>query len=162
MPGTAQEILTILVADKRLSQKDADVVTTESLSSGESVEVILKRKRMVSDADIARAKAKSLGIPFVTLTGRAISSDTISFIPEPVIRRYSLIPFQFDTNTNELSIAMVDPLDFQVIEFLEQKSGKRVRAYMALKDDIAAAIDVAYTQNIGENVSAAVYQDGGV
>ncbi len=156
MSATAQEILNILVEDHRITREDADAVTTESLSSGESIESILKRKRAVSEFDLSRARAKSLGIPFTTLAGKAIAPDIISYIPEPVIRRYVLLPFQFDATTNSLSVAMVDPLDFQIIEFLEKKSGKTVRAFMALKDDIQAAIESAYSQNLGDNVNAAL------
>ena len=156
MPGTAQEILAILVSDRRLSQAEADGVMTQSLSSGEAVEDILRKKHLLSDLDFAKARAKSLGIPFVTLAGKAIAPDIVSYIPEPVIRRYTLLPFQFDNQTNELSVAMIDPLDFQVIEFLEKKSGKTIRAFMGVKDDILAAIDTTYTQNLGEDVTAAL------
>ena len=156
MPGTAQEIVNILVTDGRMSQSDADAVTTESLSTGVSIGDILKRKHLVSDVDFAKARAKSLGIPFVTLAGRPISPDAVAYIPEPVVRKYTLLPFQFDPATNELSVAMIDPLDFQIIEFLEKKSGKKVRAFMAVREDILTATETAYTQNIGEDVTAAL------
>lgn len=156
MPGTAQEILSLLVADRRVSQADADLITTESLSTGESIEDILRRKRLVSDEDFAKARAKSLNIPFVTLAGKAISPDVVNYIPEPVIRRYTLLPFEFNQATDEVSVAMLDPLDFQVIEFLEKKSGKRVRPFMALKDDILSAMELVFTQNLGADVSAAL------
>lgn len=156
MSATAQEILNVLVEDHRISRADADNVTTESLSSGESIESILKRKRSVSDLDLSKARAKTLGIPFVTLAGKAIAPDIVNYVPEPVIRRYTLLPFQFDATTNNLSVAMIDPLDFQIIEFLEKKSGKSVRAFMGVKEDILAAIETAYTQNLGDDVTAAL------
>ncbi len=156
MPGTAQEIVSLLVSDRRLSQEDADAVITQSLSTGEPIEDILRRKRLVSEEDFAKARAQSLNIPFVTLAGRAISPDVVNYIPEPVIKRYTLLPFEYNEATGELGVAMVDPLDFQVIEFLEKKSGKRVRPYMAVKDDIVAATEVAFTQNLGADVSAAL------
>ncbi len=156
MSATAQEILNVLVEDHRISRIDADNVTTESLSSGESIESILKRKRAVSELDLSKARAKTLGIPFVTLAGRAIAPDIVNYIPEPVIRRYTLLPFQFDAATNNLSVAMIDPLDFQIIEFLEKKSGKSVRAFMGVKEDILGAIEAAYTQNLGDDVTAAL------
>lgn len=156
MPTSAQPILTALVADGRIAQAQADAVMTESLSTGMPAEDILRKKRLVSDIDLAKAKAKSLNIPFVTLAGRAITPAIVNFISEPVARKYILIPFEFDGATNELSVAMVDPLDFQVIEFIEKKSGKRVHPFMALKDDIAGAIDETYSQNMGEDVTAAL------
>lgn len=156
MSDTAQEILTILVADKKLTQEQATIVGTESLSTGESIEQVLARKHLVSDDDIILARAKHLGIPFVSLTGRAIAPNVVSFIPEPVARRYKLVPFLFDEKTQTLSVAMVDPLDFQVLEFLEKKSGKSIKPYMALGDDIVSRIEDLYTQNLGEDVSAAL------
>jgi type IV pilus assembly protein PilB len=156
MPGTAQEILSILVSNNQLSQADADTIVTTALSSGESIEDILKRKHVVSELELAKAKAQSLGIPFVTLANRAIAPEVINYIPEAVIQRYVVVPFQFDPATNELSVAMLDPLDFQVVEFLEKKSGKNVRAYMAVKEDILAAVEAALTHNIGKDVTAAL------
>ncbi len=156
MPATAQAILASLVSAGKLVQAQADAVMTESLARGTGVEDILREKRLVSDVDLARAKAASLNVPFITLAGRAIVPAVANVISEPVARRYTLLPFQFDSATNELSVAMMDPLDFQVIEFIEKKSGRRVHPYMALPQDITTAIDETYSQNLGEDVSAAL------
>ncbi|MBP9814528.1 type II/IV secretion system protein, partial [Candidatus Woesebacteria bacterium] len=157
MPATAQDILSALVTAKKLSQDIAETVRVESLNTGESVEEILKRKRLVSDEDFSRARAESLGIPFVTLGGRAITPDVVNFIPEPVARRYTLVPFELETgDRGALSVAMLDPLDFQIVEFLEKKSGRPIKPHMALADDIASAIEELYTQNLGADVTAAL------
>lgn len=156
MPATAQQLLETLVSDNKLTQEVADSLNTESLSTGTAVEDLLLKKHLVQESDLVQARAKILGIPFVSLGTRSISPDVVSFIPEPVARRYSLVPFVFDTKTNELSVAMLDPLDFQVVEFLEKKSGKKIKTYMALKDDILATIEDIYTQNLGADVTAAL------
>lgn len=156
MTVSAQDILPILVEKQYLTPTLADSVRTESLNSGQSVEQILLKRRLVRDEDIAHARAKLLNIPFVTLSGSAISPNVVSFVPEPVALRYTLFPFAFDEKSNELSVAMLDPLDFQVLEFLEKKSGKAIKAFMAMKDDILTAIDDHYGQNLGADVSAAL------
>ncbi len=153
----AQDIVSILIAENKLSADKGDKIRTESLNSGIPVEDLLVGKYGISHDDYSRAKAESLGIPFVTVSGRAISPDVINFIPEPVARRYTLVPFQIDPDERAaLSVAMVDPLDFQVVEFLEKKSGHSIRPYMGLKDDILSAIDELYTQNLGADVTAAL------
>ncbi|OGG01851.1 hypothetical protein A2Z33_01200, partial [Candidatus Gottesmanbacteria bacterium RBG_16_52_11] len=156
MQRTAQEILSILVAEKKLTQDIATQVETESINSNQPIDIILLKKRLVSPRDYAEARAKSLGIPFVLLSDRAVAPDVINYIPEPVARKYSLVPYQYDAKTNELYVAMLDPLDFQVIEFLEKKSGKVIRPVMALEDDILPAIDATYNQTIGADVTAAL------
>lgn len=156
MQSTAQELLVILVEKKYLTKEKAEIVRTESLNTGEDVESILRKKRMVGEIEILEARAQLLGIPFVSLSGRAVSPDVVNYIPEPVARRYVLVPFHFDGKLGELSVAMMDPLDFQVIEFLEKKSGKKIKPHMAMKEDIMAEIEEAYTQSLGEDVSAAL------
>lgn len=153
----AQDILTLLVAARALTKDAAELIRVESLNTGESIEELLKRKHLVSDEVYARARAESLNIPFVTLGGRAITPDVVNFIPEPVARRYTLVPFQLEVgDKGALSVAMLDPLDFQVVEFLEKKSGRIIKPYMALKDDILSALQELYTQNLGADVNAAL------
>lgn len=156
MPTTAQELLTILTADAHLTQAQADAIRLESLNTGTPVETLLAKRQLVPDAILIQARAKALNIPFIALEGKAISPDVVEYIPEPVARRYVLIPFSFDTPTKVLSVAMQDPLDFQVIEFLEKKSGKTIKPYMATSEDIVSHIDELYNQNLGADVTAAL------
>lgn len=156
MPTTAQQLLSILVADGHLSQVQADAVGLESLNSGTTVEDIIIKKQLVPESAYVQARAKALNIPFVSLESKALSPDVITFIPEPVARRYVLLPFFYDQKEGALSVAMLDPLDFQVIEFLEKKSGKVIKPFMATREDILEHVEELYNQNLGADVSAAL------
>lgn len=155
----AQDILDILVSATRLSEEAAEQIRTESITQGVSVEEVLRKKRTVPEQDILQARASYLGIPFVTLSGRAISPEVVNYIPEPVARRYTLIGFVFEAKSNELSVAMQDPLDLQVIEFLEKKTGKTIKPYMGAKEDILTSIEEKYNQSLGEDVTAALAEN---
>ncbi len=153
----AQDIISNLVAANKLSAEQAEKFKIEAINSNTTLEQLLLSKHIVSLEDYAKAKAESLGIPFVTIAGRAITPDVVNFIPEPVARRYTLVPFQIEpTEKGALSVAMLDPLDFQVIEFLEKKSGRPIKPFMGVSDDIKAAIDELYTQSLGADVTAAL------
>lgn len=156
MADPVQDILAALVSSGRLTQDQANAISTESLTTGVSVHDLLIKKRLTTEQDIAVARAKSLGIGFVVLAGKAVAPEITNFIPEPVARKYLLIPFELDRETNQLAVAMVDPLDFQVLDFLEKKTGKPIKPYLAMKDDIVAAIEERYTQNLGADVKAAL------
>ncbi len=156
MADPAQDILAALVAAGRLTQDQATAVDTEALTTSVPVTELLIKKHFVTEQDIAVAKAKSLGIGFITLAGRAVAPEITNFIPEPVARKYNLIPFALDRESGQLSVAMVDPLDFQVIDFLEKKTGKSIKPFLAMKDDIVTAVEERYTQNLGAEVKAAI------
>lgn len=153
-------ILQVLLAHGKITKPIADQINAESLGTGEREEDILLKRRLVTDIDVAKARAESLNIPFITLSGQAIAPTVVNFIPEPVAHRYTLTPFKFSEETNELSVAMLDPLDFQVIEFLEKKSGKKIIPYFALEGDIKETIQNIYQKSIGEDVTAALKETG--
>lgn len=156
MSSTAQQLLSILVEGGHIRQDQADAIALESLNSNTPVEDIITKKQLVPGSVYSQARAKALNIPFVSLEGKAMSPDVITFIPEPVARRYVLLPFFYDQKTGTLSVAMLDPLDFQVIEFLEKKSGKLIKPFLATREDILEHLEELYNQNLGADVSAAL------
>ena len=81
-------------------------------------------------------------------------ADVLNLIPEPVAKRYKLIPF--DKKGNLLQVAMADPLDLQVIQFIEKKSGMMIQPVMALPEDILKAINDQYSQNLTTEVTSAL------
>ena len=153
---TAQNLLDTLVSGGLLSKADAESVKTLSYTSDEKIENILLKKRLVSESDILKTKAALLKIPFIQLSGKGISPDVLSLIPEPVARRYVIVPFDIDRKTDTLFVAMVDPLDLSIVEFLEKKSGKKIKAFLAMEDEVKHAIEEQYTQNLATEVTAAL------
>lgn len=153
---TAQNLLETLVSDGVITTEDAKQVKDISAAGGEKAEDILLKKRLASDIAILKAKAKLLSIPYIQLTGRGIPPDILNFIPESVSRRYAVVPFDIDRTSDTISVAMVDPLDLGVIEFLEKKSGKKIQAYIASNDEIKKTIEEQYTQNLATEVTQAL------
>lgn len=156
MVDTAQTLADILAADKVITSDVASKIKIESLNIGASVEEIISKKKLATPEQLAQAKARLFGVPFVSLTGRGISPEILNFIPEPVARRYNLIPIDFDRKKNTLLVAMADPLDLQVIEFVERKSGKKIIPHLALLEEIQATIEQQYAQSLATEVTAAL------
>ncbi len=156
MSVTAQDIINACVELGKLSREQADDFLTESLKTGQDIEAILIDRRLMTPEDLIQVRAKLLSTPFVSLKATAISPEVSAFVSEPVARRYQIVPFKFDEQTNVLSIAMVDPLDFQAIDFVQKKTGKKIAPFMAVKQDIEDAMVSLYSQNIGEDVTAAL------
>jgi type IV pilus assembly protein PilB len=152
----AQKILAALVELQVFDQAKADQIRNDLVQTGQTIEDYLLRKNVISEQQFAEAKAKALGVSFVTLSGKGVSPEVVNFIPEPVARRYNLFPFDFDAANNTIYVAMEDPFDLQIIEFLEQKTSKRIKAYLALPSDIESAIDERYAQSLGAEVTAAL------
>ena len=83
-----------------------------------------------------------------------ISPEVLAYLPEEVARRFTVIPILREKDT--LSVAMVDPLDLQVLEFIEKKSGLAIRPYIATNQSIQRAVADQYSQGLSFEVGEAL------
>jgi len=158
-PKNAKGIAEILLAKGLITPDQLSLVKLESSNIGKPVERVVLDHNFASEEAVAEARAQFLGLPFVALTGMSISADILGNIPEQVARKYTLIPF--DKKDGFLSVAMIDPLDQQVVEFIEQKSGQKIKPYVAVATDIVRAIGDQYSASLSTDVSAALKEAGG-
>ena len=141
-----------------LTPQQLDFVKSESKRRQESADKILAQMAWVTSEQLARAKAAVLGITFVTPDTKPISPEVLSLIPDEVAKRFTVIPISRDRDM--LSVAMVDPLDLQAIEFLEKKSNLVVKPYMATEESIKKAIVEQYTRGLSFEVMEALKEAG--
>jgi len=146
----------ILFEQGKLTKDNLSVIKLEAINTGKSSEQVLLSRNLVNLNDLAQARGALLGIEFINPNNKPIPTDILGKIPEPVARRYNLIPFAFDTASNTLSVAMADPLDLQVIEFIERKSNANIKSFISTPELITAAISTAYSQSLTTQVSQAL------
>ncbi|MBI2601162.1 type II/IV secretion system protein [Candidatus Daviesbacteria bacterium] len=144
----------ILFEQGLLTKDQLATLKLESINSGQPVEKILIQHNLVPYEKIIQAKAQLWNIPYVRLEGKAIASDALNLIPEGVARKNKLIPF--GRSNDQLWVAMADPLDVQVIQFIEKKSGMRIKPFLGLPEDIVKAINDQYSQSLTSDVTSAL------
>lgn len=144
----------ILYKKGLLNPNQISTIKLEVINTGQTPEQIISRYGWVSPANLTAARAELLGVTFIDLENKAIPVEILDIVPEAVARRYHLIPF--DKQGNTLLVAMVDPLDLQVIQFIEKKSGMYIKAYLASSDDIQKAVNEQYSQNLSTEVTSAL------
>lgn len=150
----------ILFKQGILKPEQVSAIKLESINSGQSAEKIIMEHNFATNEQLVQARSQQLGIPFIRLENKAISPEVLNLIPEAVARRYKLIPFAREADA--VLVAMADPLDLQVIQFIEKKSGMKIRRYMGLEEDILKAISDQYSQNLTVEVTSALKEVGAV
>lgn len=157
MPNTAQidgTLEEILFKQGLITSDQLSAVKLESINSGQSVEKIFSEHNIVPSDKITQAKAQILGVPYIKLEDKAIAADVLNLVPEPAARRYQIIPFE--KKGEEIWVAMADPLDIQISQFIEKRAGLRVKPFLAQSEDILKAINDQYSQNLTSDVTSAL------
>ena len=96
----------ILFEQGKLPKDKLSLVKLEAINTGKPVEELILDHNFVSLEDLTAARGEILGISFVNPTVKPISAEVLQLIPEPVARRYVLIPFEYDKSTQTLSVSM--------------------------------------------------------
>ncbi len=144
----------ILFKQGLLTPDQLSSIKLESINTGQNSEKIILEHNFVPVDKLTQAKAQILNVPYILLEDQAIASNILNLIPEAVARRYILIAF--DQKDGQLLVAMADPLDIQVIQFIEKKSGMRIRPFLGLTSDILKAISNQYAQSLTTEVTSAL------
>ena len=101
----------ILIEQGYITQEQLDDALKKQKKSKKRLGDYLVSEGILSDSDIAKALHIQLGIEIVELRGMKIDPDVISLVNGSVLRKHNVLPIGFNKNTNELLLAMSDPLD---------------------------------------------------
>ncbi len=159
-PNQQNSVEDILLSEGLLRPDQVSAIKLESISTGQSTEKIILDHSFATPEQVGRVHALQLNVPFIKMEGKAVSTEALSLIPEQVARRYKLIPF--GQNQDTIFVAMADPLDLQVIQFIEKKTNKKIERFLALPDDIMKVISEQYQQNLTSQVVSALKEVGEV
>ncbi len=152
----SKTVADILVSSGKLSPEEAEKVKLDFINTGKPIEEIIAEKELVSETDLTAARAAFYNVPFVALSETPSSSDALSLVPRAVAEANNIFPFAFDKKKNELSLAMADPLNLEVIEFMEKKTGTKIKPFMAVSSEIKNVILERYGAGLTSEVTAAL------
>lgn len=128
----------ILVEVGIISQEQLDVALEEQKECNEKLGRILVRKGFLTEQQLLETLEFTLGIPHVQLSKINIDPEAIKLLPPQLIRSHRILPIIKKRNT--LTLAMVDPLNHQVVDDVRMSTGLDVIPVLASEKDIDTAI----------------------
>jgi len=126
-----------IITDRQLEK--ALVVQKER---GGLIGELLVELGFAKEEDIAQSLTAQYGFPYLPLSNYDINPEILSIVPGRVARQYLLIPI--DKISNNLTLAMSNPLNVQAIEDVELLSGCSVQTFVSTSSDIKRAIEKYY------------------
>lgn len=123
-------------------------------------ELIVSRD-IIPDIYLGKAMAEGLGAPFISLAQFSIRNEVLNIIPEIVARSQKIIAF--DLSEDGLKLAMADPTNYEVKEFVEKKVGVPTIVYFATERDLNNALSL-YKKDVRKTLEDIIreFSDGKV
>jgi len=121
----------------------------EAQRKGGSLYELIVSRDVLPDFYLGRALADGLKFPFVALSRVSIPEDVLQIIPEIVAKNQKIIAFEM--GKDGLKLAMAEPTNYELKEFVEKKVGVRVFPYFATERDLNNALAL-YRKDVGETL----------
>lgn len=157
---TPKSFLLKLVENKVLTETEAEQLEIDSLHQSSPIYEYLLKQGNIKKDDVLKIQAEFLNVPFVDISTTSANPQALTFVSEPIARRYTIIPYEYDVKTDVISIASADPLNISLLDFLERKTGKRIIFSLAFAEDIEKAINAVYAKGLSPEVKEALEEVG--
>ncbi|OGE85894.1 MAG: hypothetical protein A3J48_00975 [Candidatus Doudnabacteria bacterium RIFCSPHIGHO2_02_FULL_46_11] len=111
----------IIVSSGVIDEKNFESAKHEAEHLGQPLPNILIGRGSITEEYLLELLEQALGIPVVDLIQKIIPPEVLKLIPETYAKTNSVVAFEFDKKA--LKVAMVDPLNYEIIEYLRAKLG---------------------------------------
>ncbi len=128
-----------------ITQEKLNEVLTEHQKSEKSVGDILLDRNIVSEFDISSTVSIQRDIPYIHLKTATIDEKAIGTVSVELAKKYLCFPISVDKR--QLSLSMVNPLDYECIEDIQFKTNFEIKAFISTREDILGAIERCYTRS---------------
>jgi len=116
-------------------------ITSIDTAAGESDETQIRElvtQGMLTEGQVASARAAQLNLPFVDLTEYPVDHAAVALVPIGLLRRHEVLPIGRDGD--RLLVAMADPNNVVALDDIRAAVRYSVRAVVAERNDLLTAI----------------------
>ena len=145
MQPTQEALKEILLRDQLVTPENIDRAIKEQERSGGELSRILLRLKLISEDQLSVVLSEALQLPLINLNLFKIDPSLLKLIPKETAEKSLLVPLS--KLNDQLTIAMVDPLDMLTIDNIKALTSMSVSVVLARPREMRAAIERGYAHN---------------
>ena len=123
-----------MVCASLMTDEDFDKLSREAKENDKKIEDLLAEKKIISPEELSHKTAEYFKVPFVNLKEQTIHKDALNNVPETIAVAHDLIAFEMGNGV--LKIAVLDPEDLEIFDFIRKKTGLNLEIYLTTPDSI--------------------------
>ncbi|MDP8259208.1 MAG: ATPase, T2SS/T4P/T4SS family [Candidatus Aadella gelida] len=149
-----KKICDLLVKKNLVTEDDLKKAWGICSKKGGSLSDVLVGLNVVSKDDMMTAICEELGFPPIKLSSFHVDEDTLKIIPKKISVAYQILPISH--TGNQLTVAMVDPLNIMALDDLKAVTSMDISPVMAAEDDMQDAIRRYHEKTANEEINTIV------
>lgn len=130
-----------LIDGQLLTPEQGEKLVRDVITFGRDIEELIAAKNLVSEKDMAQAKSRVLGVPYMSVNLSTIPDELLQLIPEETAKTYQVVPLAREGNT--LIVGMVHPDDAKtqdVLRFVAKQNKVNMGAYVITPSDLSMVL----------------------
>ena len=147
MASLKDRIQEILIRDKLISQEDLRRALDEQKKTGEELNKILIRLKLIDEDTLTHLLSQDLGYPLISISRLKIDPELIKIIPKDIAVKYQIMPIS--VMGDRLTLAMADPLNIFAIDNIKALTGYTISPIISKTKDIETTIEKYYGRQEG-------------
>ena len=154
-----EKLNSILLKSGLISNDDFNLAQEESKRSGQTVSNVLISNQKITEDYLTELLGPYYGAPIINLKKESIDQATLELLPEVYAKAKNVILFGYDKEKGVIKLAMLDPFDYDTIEYIRAKFNAWVEAYLTTTSGLSYGlkqykqkINVGFEQVISENI----------
>lgn len=154
---TREKLKILLRESGVIDEETFDSAANEADQTGRSVEEILTGRGDVPEHYLTELLAKYFNVPIKNLEAEQIPKETLELVPEPYAQSKKLVVFEYQKD-KKAKVAMLDPLDYDAIEYLRTKLGVPIEPHLTTRGSLSSALK-QYKEQIGSEFSKIIREN---
>lgn len=162
-----EKLKEILVDPGLISEKSFEIAKAEAFRSGQSISNVLIGREEITEDYLLELLAPYFGVPIINLKKVIIPPETLSLLPENYVKSKGAVIFEYNKETKTAKIAMLNPLDFEVINFIQYKYNLWLDVYLTSTVSLSfvfkqyrKTIGINFNQIIDESIKQSISLSG--
>ncbi|MHC4628277.1 MAG: GspE/PulE family protein [Planctomycetota bacterium] len=135
-------------------EKIHECLKVQAQRQGVQIGKIFLELGLVDEGQLQMALAAQRGMEYVSLDGVDIPADVVDKVPAQMAKTYHIVPIEYNSQRNELAVALDNPENFRATDDLSTLMGFKVTAKITDPDALEKALTKYYeTQSSDENIN---------
>jgi len=156
MLPTQDNLKEILLRDRLISPENLGRAVEEQRRSGGELSRVLLRLKLIAEDELSVVLSEALQLPLINLNLFRVDPAVLKLIPKDVAQKSLLLPIS--KLNDQLTIAMVDPLDILTIDNIKTITSMSVSVVLARPKEMRVALERYYSNSNTEDLKE-IFQD---